>query len=234
MTAESILAELKALGTPSVRKVLLNHGVGENCYGVKIGDLKKIQKRVKKDHALALALYETGVHDARYLAGLIADDARMTEADLDRWAEQATEVLAGSVVPWVAAESPHGVTVARRWIDAGTPAVAGAGWVTWACLVALKPDADLDIGELKRLLKRVQSTIHSAPNRVRYQMNNFVISVGCYVVALKDHALKTAEAIGPVEVDMGATACEVPSAPEYIRKVESMGRIGKKRKTVKC
>ena len=45
----------------------------------KIEDLKKIQKRIKKDYRLALDLYDTGIHDAMYLAGLIADDAKMTK-----------------------------------------------------------------------------------------------------------------------------------------------------------
>lgn len=51
---------------------------------------------------------------------------------------------------------------------------------------------------------------------------------------LTDQALKTAERIGPVEVDMGDTACKVPFAPDYIRKIQQRGAVGKKRKTVKC
>lgn len=74
-TVTKIIEELKRLGTESVKKVLRNHGVQEPLFGVKIGDLKKIQKRIKKDYQLALDLYETGVYDAMYLAGLIADDA---------------------------------------------------------------------------------------------------------------------------------------------------------------
>ena len=65
-------------------------------------------------------------------------------------------------------------------------------------------------------------------------MNAFVISVGCYVPSLTDLALQIGEKIGRVAVDMGNTACEVPFAPDYIRKVEKRGSIGKKRKTVKC
>lgn len=87
---------------------------------------------------------------------------------------------------------------------------------------------------MKRLLQRVQKTIHDAPNLVRYAMNSFVICVGSYVKPLNELALKTAATIGPVSVDMGNTACKVPSAMEYIRKVEKRGSIGKKRKTVKC
>ena len=55
-----------------------------------------------------------------------------------------------------------------------------------------------------------------------------------YVPKLKAKALKAAKKIGKVDVDMGNTSCKVPDATEYIRKVEKMGRIGKKRKTARC
>src|SRR5262249_55399880 len=89
MTAKEIVDELKSLGNEASKKVLLKHGAKEPFFGVKIEDLKKIQKRIKNDHALALALYDTGISDAMYLAGLIADDAQMTKKDLERWAERA-------------------------------------------------------------------------------------------------------------------------------------------------
>src|SRR5262249_12227965 len=89
MTAHEVVKELKAKGSPSIKKVLMAHGAKEPFFGVKVEELKKIQKRVKKDHALALALYDTGVSDAMYLAGLIADDAKMTKKDLQRWVEKA-------------------------------------------------------------------------------------------------------------------------------------------------
>ena len=73
-TVTKIIEELKRLGTESVKKVLQNHDAREPLFGVKIADLKKIQKRIKKDYQLALDLYDTGIYDAMYLAGLIADD----------------------------------------------------------------------------------------------------------------------------------------------------------------
>src|SRR5437773_4648991 len=109
MTSEQIVQELKSLGQDSYKKVLLNHGIQEPCYGVKIEEMKKIQKRIKKDYQLALDLYDTGVYDAMYLAGLIADDARMTKKDLQRWVDNATcESLCGYTVAWVPAQTPHG------------------------------------------------------------------------------------------------------------------------------
>ena len=76
--------------------------------------------------------------------------------------------------------------------------------------------------------------IGQAPNRVIMCMNGFVISVGSYVQPLLKQAKAIARKIGKVEVDMGDTACKVPLALEYIEKVEQAGRVGKKRKTMKC
>ncbi len=234
MTAHQILDEIKPLGSDSYRKVLFNHGIPEPCYGVKIEELKKIQKRIKMDYQLALDLYDTGVYDAMYLAGLIADDAKMTKKDLQHWAEKACAPLARSTVAWVAAGSPHAVEMALKWIDSPKDLVAAAGWSTLGSLVAIKPDAELDLAQIKELLQRVQKTIHSAPNAARRQMNSFVIEVATYVQTLTKFAVQIAEKIGPVHVDVGDTSCQIPFAPDYVKKAGKRGVIGKKRKTVKC
>jgi 3-methyladenine DNA glycosylase AlkD len=234
MSAKAILAEIKPLGREGYKNILLRHGVTEPCYGVKIEELKKIQKRIKMDYRLALELYDTGVYDAMYLAGLIADDAQMTKKDLQRWAENACPPLASSTVAWVTAGGPHAWDIAQEWIDSDNETVAVAGWGTLSCFVALKADSELDLTALKRLLQRVEKKIHQAPNETRHAMNGFVIAAGSYVQPLTQFAKQVGERIGTVEVDMGETSCKVPFAPDYIAKVEKRGTIGKKRKTVKC
>ena len=169
-----------------------------------------------------------------YLAGLIADDTRMTRADLQKWAVKACELLAGSTVAWVAAGSRHGWELALEWIDSTQPLVAAAGWATLSSLVAIKEDADLDLAELKRLLQRVRKTIHQTLDEARSKVNGFVIAVGSFVQSLTALAIQTGPQVGPVTVNMGTTAYKVPFAPDSIRKVEARGAIGKKRKTAKC
>src|SRR5262245_20428312 len=107
MSAKKILQELKSMSSGSYKKMLMtNYGVKEPCFGVKIGDMKTIQKRVTMDYQLALDLYDTNNYDAMYLAGLIADDSRMTPRDLQRWVQKAhSGALAGATVAWVAAGS---------------------------------------------------------------------------------------------------------------------------------
>jgi hypothetical protein len=234
-SADEIVAELKALGSESIKKVLVKHGAKEPFFGVKVEHLKKIQKRIKNDHELALALYDTGISDAMYLAALIAEPSKMTKAQLEKWAKAAYwSMLSEYTVAWVASESPFGMDVARKWIDSPKENIASSGWSTLGSIVGIKPDKELDFAELEKLLDRVQREIHSAPNRVRYTMNGFVIAVGCYVIPLSKKAKSVAKAIGAVEVEMGGTSCKVPSAIEYIAKIEKMGRQGRKRKTAMC
>ena len=235
MTVQEIMNELQAMGNEGIKKILLKHGVKEPFFGVKVEHLKIIEKKIKTDYQLAKDLYATGNADAMYLAGLIADDAKMTIAELQTWVKQAvSENISGYTVPWVAAGSKYGFELAMQWIDSDEEYIAAAGWSTLSNLVALKPDNELDIPADQALLDRVVKTIHTSKNRVRSAMNGFVIAVGSYVTVLTDEALAASAKIGAVTVIKEGTACKVPDAMVYILKVKDKGALGKKKKTVKC
>lgn len=235
MTAQEIISQLEPLGSEGYRRILRNHGVPNPMFGVKIEELKKFQKAIKKDYRLALDLYDTGIYDAMYLAGLIADESKMTKDDLRRWLHQAPNKEAAEfAVAWVAADGPHGWDLALEWIDSPNEKDEAVGWGTLSGWVTVTDDDALDLNALRQLLHRVEATIHGRSDDVRYKMNGFVIALGCSVAGLMEEALRTAQRIGPVSVDMGKTGCKVPFAPDYITKVSSMGRTGKKRKTARC
>jgi 3-methyladenine DNA glycosylase AlkD len=235
MDVPTIMAELKAKGNEGIKKILLKHGVKEPFFGVKVEDLKVIQKKIKKDYPLAKDLYATGNADAMYLAGLIADEDKMTKKDLSVWVKQAvSNNISEYTVPWIAAESKFGYELAIEWIDAKQEFIAATGWATLSSLVAIKLDNELDIESLKKLLARVEKNIHKADNRVRQKMNSFIIAVGSYVVPLTDYAINISKRIGPVEVNMEGTACKVPDAVSYITKVKNKGALGKKKKMARC
>lgn len=231
-----IMKELKKKGSEQTRKILQHHGAGKNIFGVKAADLKVIAKKIKGNQELACDLYETGNYDAMYLAGLVADGKRMTKKQLDDWAKTPSWVwISEYAVPWVASESSHGRELALKWMKSSKKeSIASCGWCTYAWLMAITPDAELDLTEIKGLLKRVEKEIGSAANRVRYTMNGFVIAVGAYVTPVLKQAKATAKKLGRVDVDMGGTSCKVPVALEYIEKIEKSGRAGKKRKTARC
>lgn len=235
MNVEEVMQVLQEKGTPATKKTYLRHGAVEPLFGVKIGDLKPIQKKLKGQQDLALELYATGNSDAMYLAGLIADGSSMTRRQIDQWAAGATwHMIAACPVAWVASEHPMGIAIARKWIDSRRELTALAGWSTLSFVVATVADAELPIEELSDLLDRIERSITSAPDRVRYAMNGTIISCGTYVAPLGKQAMATARKVGKVVVDMGDTACQVPDAASYIIKCRRGAPVAPKRKAVRC
>ncbi|MFN8117181.1 MAG: DNA alkylation repair protein [Bacteroidia bacterium] len=202
---------------------------------MKVEYLKAIQKKIKKDYQLAKDLYATGNADAMYLAGLIADEDKMTKKDLSLWVKQATSTnISEYTVPWIAAESHFGYELAVEWIDSKTEHIAAAGWSTLSSVMSIKPDNELDIAALKKLLQRVEKEIHSVSDRVRSKMNGFVIAVGTFVPALTDNAINASKKIGAVKVNTDGTACKISDAALYINKAKDKGALGKKKKMARC
>ncbi|MFY3791884.1 DNA alkylation repair protein [Ureibacillus sp. MALMAid1270] len=235
MTYEEIMQKLEELGSEQTKQIYINHGVREPYFGVKIGDLKKLVKYVKKDHELALKLYDSGNHDAMYLAGLSVDPKLISKETLQEWAKKAYWYMAAEyTVAQVAAESEYALELAREWMNSDEEMLAVCGWSTYSNYITITPDDQLDLVEIRDLLDKVKNTVHQERNRVRYVMNGFVISVGAFVPELTEEAKQVAQHIGKVHVDVGNTACKVPLATDYIKKVEEKNKTGIKRKTCIC
>lgn len=235
MTPDEAMTELASYENPDGKRVLMRHGARDPFWGVRIGDMKKIVKKIKQDHALALELYATGNSDAMYLAGLIADPNAVTKQELRTWVGQAYwYLLSESTVAALAAESPHGWELGIEWIDGDGEMVRTAGWATLAGVVSFLPDEQIDLEQAGSLLDRVEKTIHESENRVRYAMNSYVICLGAYVASLSARAKQAAGTIGKVRVEMGETECKVPFAPDYIEKSIARGSLDKKRPYIRC
>lgn len=82
-----LLAELGALGSERNRAGMARYGINvAHAFGVSIYELRKVAARLGTDHALALALWATGSHEARLLACFVDDPAEVTEAQAETWA----------------------------------------------------------------------------------------------------------------------------------------------------
>ncbi|MGJ7919458.1 DNA alkylation repair protein [Neobacillus sp. LXY-4] len=235
MDLAEIMIKLKELGSEQTKKTFIRHGAKEPLFGVKVGDLKKLVKYVKKNHELALALFDTGNSDAMYLAGLSVNPKQITKETLQEWAKKANwYMLAEYTVASVAAESNYAHELALEWMSSEEELITCCGWSTYANYISITPDEKLNLEEIKTLLDQVTGTIHQEKNRVRYNINTFVICVGAYILPLHEEAVKAAEIIGKVHVDVGKTACKVPLATDYIKKIEARSTIGVKKKTCIC
>ena len=233
-TVATVMTELKIKGNPLRIQAFAPHGAPADLFGVSVADMKVIANKIKGEQELACELYETGNGDAMYLAGMVADGALMTKKQLESWATNSSwQMISEYTIPCVATESKHAHDLATKWIKSTKESVASSGWNTYAGIVTGTSDEVLDLAEINSLLKKIENEIDSAPNRVRYTMNAFVIAVGTYVTPLSKQAKTTAKTLGRVKVDMHGTSCKVPHATEYIEKIEKAGRAGRKRKTIK-
>lgn len=216
MTLAQTMAALEQAGSEQTRKTYRRHGAREPLFGVSFATLKALLKKIGVDHELALALWDTGNYDARNLAMKIVDPARMTPAELERWAADGSTRICGGYVAAIACEAGHGYECAQRWLQSERVEMRAAGWSAVGALAThdlAVPDAWFAerLGDLER-------TLHTADNRQRDPMNQALIAIGCRDAALRAAATATALRIGKVQIDHGDTACKTPDAAVSITK----------------
>jgi 3-methyladenine DNA glycosylase AlkD len=227
MTRSECLRELEQQGTAQNRKTYARHGVGENMYGVSFAALKALQKSIRQDDALACELWETGNHDARVLATMIADPAVATTKRLNAWvADCDNPVLAGLLAEY-AAKSPQAAGRAVQWKKAKRELTSCTAWCIIGRLAGETNGLDDEFFEQR--MQEIEASVHSAPNRAREAMNGALIAIGCRNQSLRKQALAAAKRIGEVYVDHGETSCKTPDAAAYIAKTWTHRRSKAKR-----
>ena len=235
MDVQSVMHELELLGTERTKKIYMQQGAHEPLYGVTTGAMKPIFRQIKINQTLAETLYATGNYDAMYLAGMIADPKAMTDADFDRWMESAYfYMISDFIVAVTLAESDIAQSVSDRWIADGRELYGSAGYSCYAWLIGNRKDDYFSKEKLDAMLESVARTIHKSPDRAKYAMNRFVATIGISYLPLHEKALSVAKEIGTVEVFRGKTKLSVGIAAEEIQKAVEKGRLGFKRKYVRC
>lgn len=215
MDLAEALAALEAAGTEQHRQINLRHGVTAPSYGVSATSLANLAKQIKVDHALALALWATGNHDARVLATKIADPARLTAKVADTWAKDCDNYLLVEAAASPVGRSEIAPSRAKDWRDRKGEWVASLGWAVTAHLAL---SDGIDEIEARGLLRQITREIHDRPNRVRHEMNGVVIAIGTGIPDCRQAALAAADDIGTIDVDHGETGCKTPDAYEYIER----------------
>ncbi|MDQ3023158.1 MAG: DNA alkylation repair protein [bacterium] len=222
MTYAEVMAELKALGTEQNRKVYARHGdprYGDvKCFGVSFANIYKIQKRIKRDHDLALKLWDSGWFEARALAYLIADPAQGDAALLTRLAENIHDYGDADAFGGYAVQCAAGPKLALKWLKDKREYVQRCGWNTFGASLKAGNDG-LSTAQLEKIIADIEMRIHKAPNRAREGMNYALIAIGGYRADARKQALDAAGRIGKVEVDHGETGCKTRDATEYINKM---------------
>ncbi|MGE7933693.1 DNA alkylation repair protein [Viridibacillus arvi] len=235
MNLQTVMQELEALGKERTKKMYITNGAHEPLFGVATGVMKPIAKKIKINQSLAEELYATGNYDAMYFAGIIADPKAMTESDYDRWMDGAYfYMLSDYVVAVTLAEADIAQDVADKWIASGEELRMSAGWSCYCWLLGNRLDEEFSESKIANMIEIVKNTIHVSPERTKSAMNNFLYTVGVSYLPLHEKAVETAKAVGPVEVKRDNKKSSFLNAFESIQKEVDRGKIGFKRKHVRC
>ena len=235
MTAQEVIQVLADYGNEGTKRIYISHGASEPLFGVKIGDMKKLLKKVGKQYNLAKELYETGNADARYFAALCADETRMTKADMRKWARQADwHMLSEYAVAQLISETRQGWDLGMEFITAKKERLVCCGWAVLGSWLSFRPTEEIEVDQVEDLLQTIEKTVRDQPNRLRFSMFNFVVAAGAFVPEVTEECLAIGERLNDVEVEPVKKGCSIPEIVKDISKIQKMGRIGKKRKAGRC
>jgi 3-methyladenine DNA glycosylase AlkD len=136
ISAKAALAMLKAKATKRTRDGMARYGLpSDNALGVSVGDIQKIAKQIGPDHELALALWKTGVYEARMLTSFIDEPERVTPKQMDAWCDDFDNWgIVDTVCFKLFDRSPHAYAKARQWVKRRDEFGKRAGFVLYACL----------------------------------------------------------------------------------------------------
>lgn len=193
------LAWLKKHSSKSVRDGMLRYAIpNDRALGVKMGDIQKLAKLLGRDHALALALWKTGVYEARMLCAYVDEPAKVTRAqmhsqalDFDNWAECDTLCFA----LWV--RTPHAFPMVRKWAGHRAEFVRRAAFALLASL-ALK-DKEAGDDEFIAGLKLIEKASADDRNFVMKGVNWALRGIGRRNAKLKKASVALAKKLAASE-----------------------------------
>jgi 3-methyladenine DNA glycosylase AlkD len=213
MTLTETLAQLEALGNPKVRAQNARGGAGDNQYGVGLGDIRVLAKKIRTNHELALSLWETRDVDAQFLATLLIQPRKLSADEIDRMVRSVAFVrVADWLNAYVVRQHPDKEALRQRWLAESDRWAARAGWDLTAERVAKSPDG-LD---LPALLHRIESEMAGARPEVQWTMNNTLAAIGIHFPKHRKRAIAIGERLGIYRDYPVSKGCTSPFAPIWI------------------
>jgi 3-methyladenine DNA glycosylase AlkD len=216
MTVNEILARLKSLGDDARRKHNIKAGAPDNQFGVKMGDIRALAKKVKTDHELALKLWDTGNVDAQLLATLVIKPGSLSAGEVDKLTRSTT---CAQVAEWlnsyVVAQHPDKEALREKWMKAKETDrwAARAGWHFTASRVNKGAVDGLD---LPALLDRIEKEMPKAKPEVQWTMNNTLGAIGIHDPKLRKRAIAIGEKIGLYRDWPVSKGCIIPYVPVWV------------------
>lgn len=216
MTFEEALSRLESMGSEKVRAQNRRKGAGDNQFGVKLGDIRKLAAEIKTDDRLAAALWDTGNLDARLLAILLFRPKNLSREQVDSMVRSVgSEQVADWFIPYIVKRHPDKESLRQSWMHDDDPWAARAGWSLTHERIEKNPDG-LD---LSALLDRIASEMGNAAPEVQWTMNFCLAAIGICFPEHRERAIAIGEKLGIYRDYPVSKGCVSPFAPIWINKM---------------
>jgi 3-methyladenine DNA glycosylase AlkD len=213
MTLKEALAKLKSLGDEKVRKHNKKHGAGDNQFGVKLGDIRKLAEKIKVNNQLAMTLWETMNIDARLLAVLLIKPKDLSRAEMERLVRSCDFVqVADWLNSYVVKNHPDKEVLRQAWMKDDDRWAARAGWSLTSERISKSPDGP----DLPGLLDRIESEMKNAAPEVQWTMNSCLAGIGIHFPKHRKRAIAIGEKLGIYRDYPVSKGCTSPFAPIWI------------------
>lgn len=133
---ESVIAALKKLSSKHTRDGMARYGLpSDKAFGVGVGQMQQLAKRLGRNHELAEALWQTGWYEARMMAAFLDEPERVTAAQMDRWCRVFDNWgIVDTVCFKLFDVTPHAIRKAEQWSGRKEEFQKRAGFVLMACV----------------------------------------------------------------------------------------------------
>jgi 3-methyladenine DNA glycosylase AlkD len=191
----SILAELHRLGDPKDAAGMARFGItGNNLLGISVVQLRSLAKQNGRDHALAEALWSSGIFEARILAAFVAEPAKVTRRQANSWAKD-FECWADcdGLCVHLFRKTPFAHELAIAWSHRRKELVKRAGFTMMATLAVHDKAAGDDV--FRAYLSRIQEESDDERHNVKKGVNWALRQIGKRNRVLNREAIRMAELI---------------------------------------
>ncbi|RYD80427.1 MAG: DNA alkylation repair protein [Sphingobacteriales bacterium] len=218
MNLTETLSALEALADEKVRKQHVKNGARDNLFGVKMGDIRALAKKIKTDHSLALELWKTDNIDARMLAILIVDPKKLSATEIEQMVSSEQFAWAADwLYNYVVKEYPDKEKFREKWINSVDKMLARAGWSLMSGRIARNPEG-LNIDEI---LNRIEAEMLDAAPEIQWTMNSALAQIGINHPEYRKRALQVGEKLGVYRDYPVSKGCTSPFAPIWINAMVS-------------
>lgn len=210
---DDTLRKLHDLASPKILAVNERHG---DDHAVNLARLRAVAKDLKKNQELALRLWDSGETSARLVALLICRPREFSTDRLDSMIREArTPKVADWLISYVVKKHPHWNELRIAWLADPAETVQAAGWSLTTFALTKAPEHI----DPKALLKSIESDMAAAPDRLQWNMNEALATIGIECPELRNRAISTGERLGVLRDYPTPPNCTSPFAPIWINEI---------------